>query len=218
MLRAVVYSSIGALLLIVACAKKQQGITCSSTDPATGQCVQEATQVVDPNDTEAVLQRALQSQEQLMAEVERLEGELDAAKQTGDTQKAEKIQQEIDEKNTEASKAPIPMIDENKVPVVRLKLRNKDNMGVRAELSFWPHSRHLSDFVFSYGGQGASHFFNFDTFDKGVQLSEVEVPVQLSFKFKEDIHCARVTVNRRFEETPWPTTKDMRVSKGECKL
>ena len=89
MLRAVLYS-IGTLLLLVGCAKKKQGIACANPDPATGQCLREATQVVDPNDTAAVLQRALQSQEHLVAEVERLQGELAAAKQAGNAQQKQR--------------------------------------------------------------------------------------------------------------------------------
>ena len=222
MLRVVVYS-IGTLLLMVGCAQKKQGITCTDPDPATGQCLRDATQVVDPLDTEAILQLAQQSQKKRMEVERQLQEDIAQAKQTGDTQTAAALQQSLTRIITETTEAGLtltapPEIDDNKVPAVKLKLQNKNNMGVRVGLSF-THVKNISDFVFYYGGKGRSQVFNFDDFtDDKVQLSDVEIPVLLSFKFKGSNYCAQIDLNYSFEETHWPVSKHMHVSEGMCEL
>ena len=228
MLRIMVYSSINALLLVGGCAKKTHSITCANPDPATGQCLRDETQVVNPNNMEATLEKNTKiAMNELREENKRLEKELAAAKQAGNTQQVEETEKEIKQnkekiqKQDEGKAAPSaqPMVDENKVPEVKLTLRNKrDNKGVRVELKF-THNKNISDFVFRYGSYGRSQIFNFDNFThKRVQLADVEIPVRLSFKFKGADYCARVDVSYRFEETPWPSEKYMHVSEGVCKL
>ena len=101
---------------------------------------------------------------------------------------------------------------------MKLKLQNKNDTGVRVAISF-THNKDIDAFVFKYGGRGASQVFNFDDFTHDqVQLSEVQIPLQLSFQFKNVDYCAQVEVNYRFEETFWPAPKHMRVDKGACEL
>ena len=217
MLHAVVYN-LCLLLIIGSCAKKKQGVSCANPDPATGVCLREETSVADPNDMEAVLQRALQNQETLNDKVQRLEKEktdLEAQIASGkrppsDQVEVDRLGEKIVKIVDNIARSSEPQVDTSKVPTVTLKLDNKNNTGMRTFFEF-NHVTGVSDIEVSYGGQGNSHVFNYvDFVATKMQLSEVNIPVELRFQFNGTEHCAHIELSRNFDSGSQP------MSMGGC--
>ena len=211
MWRAVVY--IFCLLLAISgCAKKKQGVGCVNPDPATGACLREETTVSDPDDTAALLARALQSQEAAKQEIARLQKEkadrqaaIDSGERpASDQASVDRIGETI---ITIAGKgeeqgyllSPEPTVDTSKVPGVTLTLKNKNKRGVRPEFEF-NHVTGVSGIELYYGGKGGSQVFNFDRAKNKMELSSLKIPVILRFKFNETQHCAKAEINSAYED------------------
>ena len=211
MLRAVVYN-LCLLLIIGSCAKKKQGVGRAHPDPATGVCLGDEACVADPNDIEAALQRALQNQDTLNAEVQSLRDDkkvIAAEIASGERPNSDggllAIMDESIIKISEAgqqrgfSLSPEPEVDTSKVPAVTLRLKNKKHTGVRPVISF-THDTSISAIEFNYGGQeGNSQVFNYGDFVTTMQISEVNIPVELRFKFNSVQYCASIELSRNFE-------------------
>ena len=212
MWRAVVY--IFCLLLAISgCAKKKQGVACVNPDPATGACLREENTVSDPDDTAALLERALQSQEAAEREIARLQKEktdLQAAIDSGerppsDQTLVEKVGETIitiagkgEEQGYSFSSEPVA--DTSKVPGVILTLKNKNKRGVRPKFEF-NHVTGVSGIELYYGGKGGTQVFNFSGRTKEeMELSSLKIPVILRFKFNETQHCAKAEISSTYED------------------
>ena len=211
MLQAIVYN-LCLLLIISSCAKKKQGVSCANPDPATGACLRDETSTADPNDIEAILEQALQSQKNMNRELQRLKKEkADLEEQIARGQRPPsdgglvdtlgqtiiKINEQGAQKGYALSSAP--EVDTSKVPAVMLRLENKNDTGVRPTFSF-NHTEGVTGIEVNYGGQGNSHVFNFTSFLTKMQL-EVLIPLELRFKFNDKQLCARIELSKDFEST-----------------
>ena len=210
MLHAVVYN-LCLLLIISNCAKKKQGVSCANPDPATGACLRHETSVADPNDTEAIMQRALESQEALDSELRRLKAEkatLEKQIASGERPASDQSQADavgetiigITERAIEVGfSPPEPKVDPSKVPAVTLNLENNNHTGVRPIFSF-THVTGVSEVNFSYGGkEDNSLVFNYDNYTSDKIQLDVKIPIELSFKFSDKQYCAVHELSREFE-------------------
>ncbi len=210
MVRLVVYS-LCLLLSIASCAKKKQSISCANPDPTTGACLSDQATVVDPNDSAAVMERAMASQEQMRLELQRLRndkavleeqiasGQRPASDQTYVDQLAATINGTV-ARGLEVGWAAEPEVDTSAVPTVMLSFNNHKNTGVRPKFIF-THVTKVTDIAFRYGS-GDSHVFGqsarFST-DK-IQLAGVKIPINLQFKFGGQSYCAKRDLSREFED------------------